>query len=297
MRVERRQLESFLAVAEAGSFTRAASRLSIAQPSLSYSIRALERELGVTLFERHGRGVRLTAAGEALMAPAQRTVSSFSLASGAVRAVSDARFGRLTIMSSTLWAVEPLVRLIGEFRRLQPGVHFVLTDPTSRSDVLDHVRSGEADLGLVDGTPPSGTLVSRWLVDHELVAVLPPGTGHRLLTVAVSELAPLGLISTPRGTALRTLLDEQLEAAGAAPEVAIETAHVASVIPLVLVGAGVAILPEGMAAEAAAKGARVVRLDPPTRASVSLVWRRDRLSAVGEHFVLVAGELQSTRDV
>jgi hypothetical protein len=59
----------------------------------------------------------------------------------------------------------------------------------------------------------------------------------------------------------------------------------------------VAILPEGMAAEAAAKGARVVRLDPPTRASVSLVWRRDRLSAVGEHFVLVAGELQSARDV
>ena len=61
--MERRQLESFLAVAEAGSFTRASSRMSIAQPSLSYSIRAVERELGATLFERHGRGVRLTAAG------------------------------------------------------------------------------------------------------------------------------------------------------------------------------------------------------------------------------------------
>ena len=183
------------------------------------------------------------------MAPAQRTVRSFSLASGAVRAVSDAGFGRLTIVSNTLWAVEPLVRAIGEFRRLQPGVRFVLTDPTSRSDVLDLVRSGEADLGLVDGTPPSGQLDSRWLVDHELVAVLPPGTAHRLLTVGVSELVPLGLISTPRGTAMRTLLDEQLEAAGTATEVAIETAHVASVIPLVLAGAGVAILPEGMAAK------------------------------------------------
>ena len=121
----------------------------------------------------------------------------------------------------------------------------------------------------MDGTPPSGALASRWLAEHELVAVLPPGTTHRLFTVTVSELVPLGLISTPRGTAMRTLLDEQLEAAGAAPEVAIETAHVASVIPLVLVGAGVAILPEGMAAEAAAKGARVVRLDPPTRTCVS----------------------------
>jgi LysR family carnitine catabolism transcriptional activator len=104
------------------------------------------------------------------------------------------------------------------------------------------------------------------------------------------------LISTPRGTAMRTLLDEQLEAAGAAPEVAIETAHVASVIPLVLVGAGVAILPEGMAAEAAAKGARVVRLDPPTRASVSLVWRPDRLSATAEHFLMLAADLGANRD-
>ena len=296
MRVERRQLESFLAVADAGSFTRAAGRLSIAQPSLSSSIRALEKELGTTLFERHGRGVRLTAAGEALVGPAQRTVRSFSLARGAVRAVSDAGFGRLTIVSNTLWTVDPLVRLVGEFRRLQPGVQFVLADPTSRSDVLDRLRSGEADLGLVDGTPPSGALASRWLVDHELVAVLPPGTSHRLLTVTMSELVPLGLISTPRGTALRSLLDEQLEAAGAAPEVAIETAHVASVIPLVLVGAGVALLPEGMAADAAAKGARVVRLEPPTRASVSLVWRRDRLSAVAEHFLLVAGELPGAPD-
>jgi LysR family carnitine catabolism transcriptional activator len=296
VRVERRQLESFLAVAEAGSFTRAASRLSIAQPSLSYSIRALEKELGATLFERHGRGVRLTAAGEALMAPAQRTVRSFSLARGAVRAVADAGFGRLTIVSNTLWTVDPLVRVVGEFRQLQPGVRFVLTDPTNRSDVLDRLRSGEADLGLVDGTPPSGALASRWLAEHELVAVLPPGTTHRLLTVTVSELVPLGLISTPRGTAMRTLLDEQLEAAGAAPEVAIETAHVASVIPLVLVGAGVAILPEGMAAEAAAKGARVVRLDPPTRASVSLVWRPDRLSATAEHFLMLAGDLGANRE-
>ena len=100
----------------------------------------------------------------------------------------------------------------------------------------------------------------------------------------------------PRGTAMRTLLDEQLEAAGTATDVAIETAHVASVIPLVLAGAGVAILSEGMAAEAAAKGAPVVRLDPPTRASVSLMWRPDRLGAVAEHFVMVASESRPDRD-
>ena len=294
--MERRQLESFLAVAEAGSFTRASSRLSIAQPSLSYSIRALERELGATLFERHGRGVRLTAAGGG---PDGAGPADGALLLAGQRGCPG-RVGRgvRTAHDRVQHAVGGRAAGAGdrEFRRLQPGVRFVLTDPTSRSDVLDLVRSGEADLGLVDGTPPSGQLDSRWLVDHELVAVLPPGTTHRLLTVGVSELVPLGLISTPRGTAMRTLLDEQLEAAGTATEVAIETAHVASVIPLVLAGAGVAILPEGMAAEAAAKGARVVRLDPPTRASVSLVWRRDRLGAVAEHFVMVASESRSDRD-
>ena len=289
--MERRQLEFFLAIAEAGSFTRAASRLSIAQPSLSASVRALEGELGTTLFERHGRGVRLTEAGEALVAPARRTVRSFSLAAGAVRAATDVGFGRLSVVANTLWAIEPLVPVIGELRRLQPGLQFVVTDPASRSDVLDQVRSGAVDFGLVDGTPPAGPLASRWLVDHELVAVLPTDIHHRSLPVTVAELVPLGLISTPPGTALRALLDDQLEAAGAAPEVAVETAHVASVIPLVLAGAGVAVLPEGLAAEAAAKGARVVRLDPPTRASVSLVWRRGRLSQLGEQLLLVAGEL------
>ena len=293
MRVERRQLEFFLAIAEAGSFTRAASRLRVAQPSLSYAIRALEKELATPLFERLGRGVRLTPAGEALVAPARRTVQSFSLATGAVRGVSGAGFGRLAIVCSTLWAIEPLGRIIAEFRRLQPSVQFIVSDPPARSDVVERVRSGEADFGLLDGPAPGGAIDSQWLADHELVAVLPPGTSHRLLTVGVADLVPMGLITTPPGTALRTLVDHHLEAAGEARTVAVETAHLASVIPLVLERAGVAILPEGLAAEAAAHGARVVRLTPPTHASVSLVWRRDRLSGPGEQFVVLARQLCS----
>jgi len=288
--VERRQLEFFLAIAEAGSFTRAAGRLDVAQPSLSAAMRSLEGELGAPLFERHGRGVRLTEAGEALVAPARRTVRSFALAAGAVRAATDVGFGRLTIVANTLWALEPLVGIIGDLRRLHPRVQFVVTDPGSRSEVFDQVRSGVADFGLVDGAPPGGQLESRRLVDHELVAVLPTASEVTGPTVTVAELVPLGLIGTPPGTAMRALLDEQLEAAGVATEVAVETAHVASVVPLVLAGAGVAVLPGGLAADAAAKGARVLRLEPPTRAEVSLVWRRARLGQLGEQLLLVAGE-------
>lgn len=289
--MERRHLEHFLAVAESGSFTRAASVLTIAQPSLSHSIAALERELGSALFERLGRGVRLTPAGEALIEPARRTLRSFNLAKGAVRSVADPGFGRLSVISGTLWAIEPLVRMIGEFRALHPAVQFTITDPASRTEVLDAVRSGEADFGLLDGAAPTGPLSSRWLVDHELVAAVPDRPALSALSLSVADLVPLGLISTPKGTPLRALLDEQLELAGQPAEVAVETAHLASVVPLVLAGAGAALLPEGLASDAAAKGARVVRLTPATRASVHIVWRRTRLSSLGEHFLSVGSDL------
>ena len=289
--MDRRHLEYFLAVADLGSFTRAASALLIAQPSLSQSIAALERDLGSKLFERHGRGVRLTPAGEALVEPARRTVRSFMLARGAVRSVTDGGFGRLAIITNTLWAIDPLARMIGEFRRVHPGVHLTVADPSRRSDVVDEVRLGEADLGLLDGTPPGGILASHWLADHELVAVLPTHPAGPTDAVTVEELVPFGLISTPVGTALRTLVDDQLEAAGRPAEVAVETAHVASVVPLLLAGAGAALLPQGLAADAAAKGARVLPLRRPSRTSVHLVWRKGRLSELGEHFLAFYGVL------
>lgn len=289
--MERRHLEYFLAIADVGSFTRAAARLNVAQPSLSQAIRSLERELDTDLFERLGRGVRLTPAGEALLEPARRTVRSFALASGAVRGVAAAGFGTLTIVTNTLWAVEPLVQLIGEFRQLHPAVQFEVTDPAQRAEVVELVRSGEAELGLIEGTPPSGRLESLWLADHEFVAVLPARSMSRVSSVTIADLAPMGLISTPPGTALRVFLDRQLESEGLPMDVAVETAHVASVVPLVLARAGVTVLPEGMAAEAAAKGARVVRLTPPRTESVSLVWRADRLGEVGEHFVAMVRDL------
>lgn len=293
--MERRHLEYFLAVADSGSFTRAAARLTIAQPSLSHSIAALERELGQPLFERLGRGVRLTPAGEALLEPARRTLRAFLLAKGAVRSAAETWFGHLSIISGTLWAIEPLVRMIGEFRLVYPGVQFAVSDPLARTDVLDAVRSGEADFGLLDGTPPGGALASRWLVDHELVAVLPTRSPVSALSVGVGDLVPLGLISTPKGTPLRTLLAEQLELVGQPDEVAVETAHLASVVPLVLAGGGAAILPEGLASDAAAKGARVVRLTPATRVPVHIIWRDGRLSSLGEHFLSVGAELYGSR--
>ena len=282
--MDRRHLEYFLAIAESGSFTRAAAALNIAQPSLSHTILMLERELGSQLFERLGRGVKLTAAGQALLSPARRTLLSFQSAQEAVRNVDDVGFGRLSLITNTLWAIEPLVQIIGEFRQRHPGVQFTVADPQRRFDVLEQVRSGEADFGLVDGIPPSGVFGTLWLVDRRLVAVLPPQARPDLEVATLAELASFGLISTPPGTALRELLDEELQAAGESSEIAVETAHLASVVPLVLAGAGAALLPEGLAATAQAEGARVLTMAEPRTAAVYLIWRADGLTGAAEHF-------------
>jgi DNA-binding transcriptional LysR family regulator len=293
--MDRRHLEYFVAIAESGSFTRAAAALNIAQPSLSHTILMLERELGAQLFERLGRGVKLTPAGQSLLAPARRTLASFQFAQAAVRSVSDLGFGRLSVITNTLWAIEPLVQIIGEFRQLHPAVQFTVADPQRRFDVLEQVRSGEADFGLVDGTPPKGALDSLWLVDHRLVAVLPPQALPGLRTATVAELVPFGLISTPQGTALRELLDDELQTAGESSEIAVETAHLASVVPLVLAGAGAALLPEGLAAAAEAKGAQVVPMAKPRIAEVHLIWRAGGLTGVAEHFRALAATLFSAQ--
>ncbi|WP_139978166.1 LysR family transcriptional regulator [Nocardioides litoris] len=287
--MDRRQLELFLAIAEAGTFTGAARALSIAQPSLSYAVRALERELGEPLFERHGRGVTLTPAGEALVGPARRTLRSFAQAEVAVRGAGESGFARLHVVTNTVWALDPLVRVVGELRQLRPRVRLRVSDPASRAVVVEQVRAGEADFGLLSGPPPGDPLASLTVVTLDLVAVLPPGTGpHHGLVADTAELLRHGLVGTPPGTALRWLLEEHLEAVGAAVDLAVETAHVASLVPLVLAGAGAALLPEAMAADAGAQGARLARLDPPRRAEVQLVWRDGSLDDAGVAMLEIA---------
>ncbi len=298
--MDRRHLEYFLAVAEAGSFTRAAARLTIAQPSLSHAVRLLERELGADLFERGGRGVRLTPAGEALVAPARRTLRSFTLAAGAVRGASDTGYGRVRVITNTLWAMDPLVRVVGAFRQVRPGARIVVVDPAHRSDVLEAVRSGEADLGLVGGTPPTGPLATQWLGDQDLVAVVPRARSGLPSPLGVADLVPLGLVTTPPGTALREYVDGLLAAAGLPEEAAVETAHLAAVVPLVAAGAGAALLPVGLAAGLTAgspggadAGVEILPLEGAPRTSVHLVWRRDGLPELAAHFLEVARSLHA----
>lgn len=272
--MELRQVSYVLAVVDHGGFTAAASSIPISQPALSQSIRSLERELGTPLFHRLGREVRLTPAGEAFVGPARAMLREAANARGAVSDVAGLAAGHLDVVALPTLVVEPLVQLVGAFRREHPLVTVRITEPEDAADVVDLVRSGACDLGLGEGAiAPRGMEVDV-LVEQELLAVLPPGTRRPSRgRMAIEDLAAVPLLTTPVGTSTRRLVDEALREAGVEPVVAVETEHREALIPLVLAGAGGALLPEPLARQAANQGAVTARLDPPVRREVVLVRR------------------------
>ncbi|NED94047.1 LysR family transcriptional regulator [Phytoactinopolyspora alkaliphila] len=284
--MERRQLEYFLAIASHGSFTSAAHALQVAQPSLSYAIRILEREMGAPLFRRLGRGVVLTAMGEALLEPARRVLHDFARVHSAAQQVTGLVSGRLDIVAVTTLAVDPLAAFIGVFRQRHPGVEFNVIDPENAAAVTDVVRRGQCELGLTERGISTAGLRVLGLPEQEVLAVLPPDSPTPARgSLSVAELAELDLVTTPPGTTTRTVVDGVLARHGTPPRIAVETAHRAAIVPLVLAGAGATLLPRSLARHAAALGAVVLELRPPLTRRGVLVWPRGALSPAAESFV------------
>ena len=208
--MDRRQLEYFLAVAAHGSFTSAAAALRVAQPSLSHAIKALERELGALLFHRLSRGVTLTAAGEALLRPAQQVMRDFAAARASVQMVCDLTMGRVDIVAQTTLAVHPLADLVGAFRKVHPAVTIGIEDPEHAAAVVEMVRTGQSELGLTDFSVPVGDLRSYELPDQQVLVVLPPDVEIGADELTVAQVVAFDLIATPPGTASRALLESAL---------------------------------------------------------------------------------------
>ena len=287
--MELRQVEYVVAVVDHGGFTRAAAAIPISQPALSQSVRTLERELGTLLFERLGREVRLTAAGEAFLGPARALLRDAIAARAAVADVTGLAAGHVDLVSLPTLVVEPLVQLVGAFRRAHPGITVRVTEPEDAVDVLRLVRTGACDLGLGEGPIQTHGLATDHLLDQEMLAVLPPGTSvPSRRRLPAERFASIPLIATGEGTSTRRLLDETLTAAGVEPLVAVETDHREAIVPLVLAGAGGSVLPEPVARQAAAQGATVARLDPAVRREVVLIRRTGPLSPAAEAFRALA---------
>jgi DNA-binding transcriptional LysR family regulator len=179
-----------------------------------------------------------------------------------------------------------------------------VAEPESRRDLLAMVVDGRAELGLTDlgghgtgaDTASPTQLEAHPLGRQTLLAVCPPGTelpkpGRAkggAPTVPVRWLAERALVTTHVGTSTRDLLDAALARAGVLPVVAVETGQREAIVPLVLAGAGCALLPEPIARDAAAQGAVIARLDPPLERTIGIVHRRAPLSPAAREFLASA---------
>lgn len=298
--MDERRLAYFLAIVEEGGMSRAARRLHISQPSLSQSLGSLERELGATLFDRVGRGLRLTAAGHALVGPARQALRSIDAARDAVGEVGALLAGTLEIAALPTLAVDPLAELVGRFRTEHPGVVVHVREAESPAGTAALVREGGCELGLSHLPLPQEGLLTIELGVQELLFVLPAtidvGVGRRGISPAA--LARVPLIVSPPGTSTRMLLDQAMEAAGVMPKVAVQTDAREAIVPLVLAGAGGALLPAPLALEAQRRGAQLRAARPRIARAIGLVRRAGTLSPAARAFLalaypLAAGEVAS----
>src|SRR5918992_518934 len=183
-----RRIAYWLAVVEEGSFTRAALRMHVSQPSLSQQVRLLEQEVGGELLERLPRSVRLTAAGKAFLPHAQVAVRAVERAQQAVRSALELETGELEISTVRSIAAGILPDLVKSWRQRHPGTFVRLHEFTHRSLAEDSVRGGVGDLGI--GPPPIGwTRPVRRVGWEEFLGVLSPH--HVVLRSQVESAARL----------------------------------------------------------------------------------------------------------
>jgi DNA-binding transcriptional LysR family regulator len=167
-----RQLSYLLAIADDGSFTRAAERLFVAQPSLSQQIKSLERELGGPLLERLPTGVRLTAAGKAFLPEARAAVAHAERARRNARSAMGLEAGELEVATVTSVAFGVLPPAFERWRERYPGTTIALREYTHRRALDDAVRLGVGDISVGPRPPlwPGPVVTLGW---EEFVAVLP----------------------------------------------------------------------------------------------------------------------------
>lgn len=243
MHMNLHHLAVFHAIAETGSISAAAKRLHISQPALSRELRDFEGRLGVVLFERLPRGMRLTHAGEVLREYATRLFGIAHAAEATMREISDARTGLLTIGASNTIGTYVLPKRLALFRRSHPGIQIKLFVGNT-AQVSQGVADMRFTLGFIEGPPHIGDLVAQQFQHDELVPVVAAADAlldKRRLTAASINGQPL--LMREKGSGTRELITRTLDANGIRQGNVMEFSNTEALKQAVMHGGGIAWLP------------------------------------------------------
>ncbi|CAL8478271.1 LysR family transcriptional regulator [Caballeronia sp. S22] len=249
--METRNLKYFLAVVDAGSVTRAAEVLDIAQPALSQALSRMERDLGVKLFERTRRGAKLTPAGEAIVEDIRLSVARIDAASHRAREIGAQRGGRLTIGFASAALFSLLPRAIAALREEVPNVELMLRE-MSNAEQASALEKGTIDIGLLH-TPVAvgGRMREKMIARERLLAVLPLsfaiGDDGK---VGLKDLSDAGLVWFPSDQlpVVRAGILSAFRKAGCEANVVQDANRSLTVLACVAAGCGASLLPQSVTA-------------------------------------------------
>lgn len=288
-----RQLQYFVAVAECGTVSGAGQALSISQSSVTEAIKELEADLGVSLFDRHSRGLNVTHKGHQFLRHAATILANVSDARHAFQEPEKQEVGKLHLGVTSLVAGYVLSDILSRYRRAYPSVD--VTAIEDEGSYLEHLLiGGELDAAVM----VISNLRNRDALQAEILEVSPYKLwlpmGHSLTTV--EHIDPQELSSEPlimlTIDEIEEATDKLLGSLGARPKIAFRTRSVEAVRSLVATGAGVALLPDLVYRPWSLEGDRIESRDVSAAlpvVQVGVVWRRgSALSSTTRNFIAVA---------
>ena len=278
-------LRTFIEVARLEHLGRAADVLQTDQSTVSRKIARLENEIGVPLFERVGRSIRLTKAGRRFVGRAERLVADIRDAVAEAAGTVSAESGEVHLgflhTAGARWLPERLARFLEQY----PGVRFILEEGTT-GEVASGVLDGRFDLGILGPPPTNSPELEIVPLFRERVSVVVPAQ-HRLVgrsSVTLHDLANEPLILPRSRSGLRRVIDDAFARQNLGEHVAYEGDDLSIVQGLVEAGLGISLLPMPLPAPSS----RVVVIplrDPPIARTMAIVWdRRRSLSPAAELF-------------
>lgn len=272
--MELRHLRYFLAVADERSFTRAAERLHVTQPTLSHQIKQLETLVGTVLFERGGKDVELTAAGHMFKPYCERVLKELEASALAISELEGLMRGTLRMAVFHSFSHSMLPPILSEFALHYPGVH-VTARLVPRADMERDLLNADLDMAVAYIVDDHDQIVSERLFDEELVLVVGskhPHAGRK--TMPMRELAKLPLVLLTPEFGARQFVDRFFVGAALRPHVVIEMNAIEPILATIRDSGLASVLSAGAIVDAS--GLQIIRLtEPAPRRSVGILWRRN----------------------
>jgi DNA-binding transcriptional LysR family regulator len=235
------QLRIFQAVAEARSFTRAAEAVHLTQPGISKHIKQMEEYYGVPLFDRLGKKVALTQAGEILFEAAREIVASITAAEQRIDELKGLHGGKLVLGASFPLGIYVLPGVLAAFRKQYPAVE-VTVDISLSARIMAKILANKLDLGLISSEAHDPRLLARQFMTDELIAIAP--RNHRWANknrIRPQELLGETFIVAARGAGTRAVVEERLKEKGIILRDVVDFGNIEGVKRAVEAGLGISI--------------------------------------------------------